>query len=1124
MNLNDLLNNLKSLGKKLTSTPTPAPKSEPTTMSSLFNAKPMEIKSMGTGNYKPITILSPEATAGPKADLKKTLESARAMGDQAEAQARKFGEKVIKPIAKGTLAGGLTIADIVGKTIDAAVGLPGRIATDFNKDVPVGFADQVGKATEESTGSKTLGTIFGGAAGLIEPVPGPKGGKLAEHFTSGLIKGLAAEQDALKIAELLKTEGKLSAKVAEEVAPLIAKEGTTKGVEGVLVKVPEALPKVPEKGKTEAKGGKQEVIPKTKEAAGTKLLVGEEAVAAAKKEGKTIGPKVSSETAPVVEGTDTARSIGDIIRGKQGGKKIPPVSGGATMGEAFGKQKTPERRFVTRAKAMAPEEAASLFEGKYDPRSTKKLIDDADALIARDPEGAFKLAREGTDDKAVAVASRLVDHFIQQAKNAENEATKTALYERAAEVANDAAVNLTEHGRAVQAASILGRQTPEGFIRWTSSQIQRYNEAAKMSPLDRLLKGKGMMGSRKTIPELTGDQAQSIARQMEAIAKETDGNKKAMLFSVLQKEVKGYLPSSLYEKIMAVWKAGLLTGLKTTGINLASNASHGVSEIIKDVPASLVDRIASLFTGKRSLALTGKGALEGLQEGVSKGFRFMKTGYDERDALNAIDFRQVNFGKGKVAQAIQKYEESVFKLLGAEDQPFYYSAKARSLYSQAIAEAKNLGLKGEAYTSKISELVKNPTDQMLKYATMDAQTAVFQNKTALATAAKGIQKVPGGEVLLPFAKTPSAAAMQLFNYSPAGIVKTIIENIGKGKFDQRMFSQGMGRGLTGTAVMAIGAALAKNGMITTSRPTSEKERNQWQLEGKGPNMIKIDGKWRGVGPLGPLGMGLAVGANFQQGFDQSGSFTGGLGAAAAGAGSALTQQTFLYGINQAINALNDPTRYGGTFIDNLAGSIVPTIVADVARATDEFERRTDGPRQRIASRIPGLRTLLEPQVDTLGSKVVTPNFLTVMIDPTRPPEATQKSNDPVVLELRRLDDAGYNVTPTMLGNKNGYSTLSQAENTNLWVKAGTAAKKAIQDIMKDSVYESLDDEQKGTVIGKVVDQAEIQERAKAVVGATKGLKGKELNAKLAEMKADGLLTKNVYKWYASLGGTGDYPL
>lgn len=811
------------------------------------------------------------------------------------------------------------------------------------------------------------------------------------------------------------------------------------------------------------------------------------------------------------KGVDGMKSIGEILQG--GGKDIvPPKTPVAKGGKVPSGE--PERRFITRTKEMAPE-MSDLLKGKYTPKSNKELVANAEKLIKEDYITAENMARTGVDDQSVAIANKLIEDELNIAKSATDEATKNKAYALAADIANEAAKNLTEAGRAVQAASLLGRMTPEGMARYAARLIQEHNEKAGMSTIDRFMKG--IKGSTKKIPELTADQLKEITDAMEAINKMGDDLTKARALQQLGKKIQSYIPSTIYEKVINLWKAGLLTGLKTTGINIASNVSHAVSEIAKDIPASAVDKIASLFTGKRTLVLTGKGAPEGAAMGVKKGWDYLKTGFDERNIADKLDYRRVNFGKGPVAKGLNKYVETVFGLLGAEDQPFYYAARMRSLANQAAAKAKNEGLKGKAARDFAQKLIENPTDDMMKYATLDAETAVFQNPSALAKGAQKIQRsMPGMEIVLPFAKTPANVANAMINYSPVGIAKTIIQNIGKGKFDQRLFAQNMGRGITGTGALAIGGALMANKMMNLGYPTSEKVREQWELEGRVPNSILINGKWRNIGVLGPVGMVLIVGGHLQDGIDKNGSFSGGLAQAAGGFGSALTEQSFLSGVNRAIDALKDPTRSFNGFASSLAGSVVPTLVADFARSMDQYERRTDGMIERIQSRIPGAREGLEPQVDTLGNMKETPSFFEVMADATRPGNPSADLNDPVVKELRRLMDAGYPSTPTKLGDRQGYKSLTDEQNTFLWRLSGQAARAEMERVMRSGQYNRYDDEQKSQVLDRAVQDAKVEARARAVVQALKGLPDAEQKAKLAEMKEDGLLTRAVFDAYLSL--------
>ena len=63
----------------------------------------------------------------------------------------------------------------------------------------------------------------------------------------------------------------------------------------------------------------------------------------------------------------------------------------------------------------------------------------------------------------------------------------------------------------------------------------------------------------------------------------------------------------------------------------------------------MVDSLASLFTGKRTLAFTLKGTGKGTLEGIKRGFSYLKTGFSERDIASKLDFKRVNFGKNKIA-------------------------------------------------------------------------------------------------------------------------------------------------------------------------------------------------------------------------------------------------------------------------------------------------------------------------------------------------------------------------------------------------------------------------------------------------------------------------------------------
>ncbi len=529
-------------------------------------------------------------------------------------------------------------------------------------------------------------------------------------------------------------------------------------------------------------------------------------------------------------------------------------------------------------------------------------------------------------------------------------------------------------------------------------------------------------------------------------------------------------------------QAGLLTGIKTSGLNTLANFSHAVSETAKDIPAAGVDRIASLFTKERTVVFTARGLPSGGKEGLERGWKYLMTGVDARNVGEKLDYNRVNFGKSKIAKGLQAYEETIFHLLGAEDQPFYYGAKARSLYSQAIAQAKTKGLKGDIRKSYVNKIVQNPTDEMLEWAVHDAEIAVFQNRTAAGDIAKAIQKpktklpsgktytVKGMEFIIPFGRTPAAVATQVVHYSPLGAIAEVARQIKEGEFDQRTFSHAFGRSAVGTGALYIGALLFKYGLIALDYPDNERERELWKIEGRKANSVKIGGKWRDVQAFGPVGNVLVIGGHFQKAMNSTGSPTQAMVQAMAGGAKSFTEQTFVRGLNMTIDAITDPERSFDRWYTSMAGSVVPTIVADFARAADYTERRTEGPKERIMSRIPGFRKQLEPKINVFGQDLPRygGNVLEVMADPTRPSIIRQ---DAVVTELRRLWDNDIKVSPSLLGDKKGYDILTKEENTQLLRRAGELTYKLLLAQITGPRYDSMSDYAKGQGIEKLTVRA-----------------------------------------------------
>ncbi len=753
------------------------------------------------------------------------------------------------------------------------------------------------------------------------------------------------------------------------------------------------------------------------------------------------------------------------LKGFIGGGKLPKDAPASKIMDFLkSKPKGQKERGLSRQIRNSPEITIDLAkrveaEGlKYTTKKNSGLIKRAQSIIATDPMEAERIAKTGLNDEAVAIGSEYIKELGLAAQRTKDVATRNALLDKAVEIASIQAERLTEAGRAVQAASIISKLSPEGVLRYASTLIKKAGSDVK----------------------ITADQAEKLlahAKKIEGIA---DPKERAKEMFKLFDSINELIPSSLGEQMVAVWKAGLLTGLKTTGINIFSNIVHGVSEIVKDIPAAAVDSVLSLFTGKRTKTLGVKGLGGGLKEGFEKGWEYLRTGFDERNIGAKLDYKKVNFGTSKVGKGLQKYEELVFRTIGSEDQPFYYGAKARSLYDQAAAKAINAKVPKAERAAFIEDLVQNPTDDMIEISVRDAETAVFSRDNVLSRAATGLARPLGatGDFIMPFKKTPSNVLLQALNYTPAGPVMEVAKQIKAGKFDQRMLSEAIGRGTVGTGVFALGSYLAYQGLITAKAPDSETERKQWELEGKQANSISFDGgkTWKSLSALGPIGTVMIIGAYYQNALKETGSRTEAMKAAIAGAGRATVDQTFLKGVSGALNALNDPTRGLSMFVENTVGSTIPTLIADIARAKDTTKREVNGAAESIINRIPGWRETLPEKLDVFGRPLAEANGLAVMIDIFRTSKRELSSPEKeTVSELSRLAKAGYTATPANIKKNqtiNGVETIIDQKQINDFKKQfGEDSLDKLKTLIESRDYKNSSDEDKANMIDSVVSEA-----------------------------------------------------
>jgi hypothetical protein len=663
-----------------------------------------------------------------------------------------------------------------------------------------------------------------------------------------------------------------------------------------------------------------------------------------------------------------------------------------------------------------------------------------------------------TSDETLARAIELAKHFDSQGD--------TASQDLAARLYDQVSEHGVGKGQGSQILSMLARRSPAGLR----------NKAF------RDLKKAGIDVNKPENAHIKKE----IQTQIDSIRGMEDGPAKDFAIAVLQKSVTKHIPQGFSDNGISIWKAGLLSGVKTQGGNLLSNSTFGAMHDASNPLSVVADKIMSVGTGERTKALTARGRASGTVEGAKNAKVTMKTGIDMRQMGDKYEqHAEINIGNKVIQRMLGKPSNYVFRALNAADQPFYYSALKNSLYDQAKADGINLGLKGSALRKHMDEMVANPTENMAITANKEAAKSVLGYDTfaskAVTAIHSGIDKLPDSSkagkavahafvnVLAPFVRVPSAFLSRTIDFTPLGVGKEVFSQVAKKQFDQRALSTAIGEGLTGAGAIALGVALTQSGQLSGDYPKSDaKEQARWKAEGITPNSIKLGGKWISLNYMGPLGLLFNAGHKVADASKNGGGVTDQAASALAGLGQGLMGQSFLQGFSGFSDAVKDPERNAASFVHSEISSLIPSWSNDLANATDTAQRQVSSTTDAIKQRIPGARETLMVKKDAFGNPLDQPNGsgLDAAFNPLKP---SKDVHNPLLTELDRLKSTGKDnfVFPTpdktlSVGNETVKMDPQQQDKYNTAV--GQQTQDAWNQIVKAPGYKDLTDTQKANAL------------------------------------------------------------
>ena len=462
-------------------------------------------------------------------------------------------------------------------------------------------------------------------------------------------------------------------------------------------------------------------------------------------------------------------------------------------------------------------------------------------------------------------------------------------------------------------------------------------------------------------------------------------------------------------------------------------------------PAEFGTTVRSLPEGMRRAAESlGVGTLRNPREWS----KFIREAELDAGTLARYDIPQgINitmFGTSKAGEAANTiadtYQKFVMRLSGVTDKLYRTMVYNGSMEEQARLAAMREGLTGKRALVRRRQLLANPTDAMRANAMYQAELLTFTNEGALATAiGRGIEgaatgmekaKIPGlgakagdltrglANILVPFRRTPANIMTRVAEYTPAlgwGLTAKRVQNwwgdlallsaaqkaggdtsaeAAAAMASQRKMVESLTRNVSGVGIMALGAWMYDRGILTGDQPRDPTEAEQWRTEGRMPNAVMLpNGEWVSVSRLAPLGTLLAVAANYKQ--EQSGGSLNAPGFVGSAMRTVL-DQPMLTGPKEAVEALTGRDEWKReSFLENMAGSFVPSALASAARASGE-QRTPEGIGEAIKARIPGLEGQVSVRRNIFGEPLerARGGFMPTMRD--------QRLLNPIVAEMSRV--------------------------------------------------------------------------------------------------------------------------
>lgn len=743
-----------------------------------------------------------------------------------------------------------------------------------------------------------------------------------------------------------------------------------------------------------------------------------------------------------------------------------------------------------KSKFITEENRESLKDNEniqyYDAISNKETLNDALDKLNSDPDQTVGDFFTKTDFTAEDVATGWI--LAKRYQDAGNFEAMSNVLEKMREQG-------TKSGQAIQMFGMLERLTPEGMEYYAQKQLDNaYNKFTKN-------KSKQQIDKYANDFTLTAEEHQFIKDQMEKVQSLEDEDAKKVEIAKIVRMLSDKIPPESGQRTKAWMRIAMLGNPKTQVRNVMGNAIIQPVNWVGDIFSTAVDKAISKKTGIRTKGNTDFGVLAGgFVKGGKEAIRDAKLGIDTRD-INLNRFEE-NIGakpfyeghKSKAlnagAKALNKVNDILGNVMSGGDRVFYQAIYDNSLKNQM--KANN---------------VTTPTQSMIDIATQEALSRTWNDSNAYTKAVLQIRNamnklnVKGyglGDVLVPFAKTPANLTKAIVDYSPAGLVKSILadgrnlrNSLQNGQYNaelQHKFADSLGKGVAGSMLYVAAAALAKAGVITGASDDDKDVANFMRNTlGVQPYSVKIGNKSFTYDWAQPIAAPFAIAADAKRlTKEENRDLESVLNTATNASINILLDQSFLSSVQDVFNSYQGPTAAIKQQIEDLPARATPTFFKQIADLIDPTQRQTyvkgnekETVKNKVQTKIPVASKELTEQRDTLGREIKKyggdENKLKYAFNVFLNPANTNKGKTSEAAQ--EIYDV-YKATgdKTVMPRQVGYSENVGGETRNLtakerseWQKlSGEKVEESVAALANNSKYQAMSDEDKAAVLNGIV--------------------------------------------------------